>query len=801
MYFITSVALPLAAMCMAGVLAASDTQSQSTPITFTGNVPVDFPDTNPAVFVAVDEKFPITFLGGLSGWNIVDIRYAYDKVTDTGYLGINTGPCITGDADCDGDAGRSSPLLNAQQGVDVAKLDLSEFAVFVIDFGSDNTILPLNTSEVAVIGVPTGRFVGEENTLTVRAAKYGSTFPRLGFGPTIADVTVTLHNSPEGPNAAKPHLELAIHPFSRLPRALNVPWNTDIACIAFSANIGSLDDGPIGEDLIAELQNCPTPTASPTPSPTSSASPSRSSSPSPSNSPSPSSSPSITPSTSPSPTPSKTYAPSPAPCGCQNSRSASSSPLPGGPCSTIAPVPTATSTRTGSRSVTPSRVSASAGIPAAERAALMDIYNSMGGSKWVNKKNWGGSTNPCTWFGVLCSAGRVVRINMPKNGLKGTIPSSIGNLPNLIQLTLTKNSGITGSIPSTIGKLTNLIALEIREAGLTGTIPNTITALTNLENILLNDNRLTGPIPELCGFYKLRLLYLRRNDLSGTIPNCLCGASELFDLFLDGNSLTGTIPNCAWAKLEELELSSNLLEGPIPACYTGMATLHHARFSYNNLGGTFPTEFCEAKKLENLYLSQNGLTGTLPACLSGLTKLKQLYAKDNSLTGCLPPELGALTQLKFLFLNGNQFTGTIPDAWTGLRSLCRPTNPIGLVKRRLRGMEDLPTDHLLPQAPLPLNLHVAARRAAAATDSSTNATVASGGRSGPRPAELPWDTRPESDRHLQVGDPIVGCLDLSNNMLSSQVPKLMKCTFGDSPFQGNCVTNAQGQTSGCPNTC
>ncbi len=65
-------------------------------------------------------------------------------------------------------------------------------------------------------------------------------------------------------------------------------------------------------------------------------------------------------------------------------------------------------------------------------------------------------------------------------------------------------------------------ALEIREAGLTGTIPNTITALTNLENILLNDNRLTGPIPELCGFYKLRLLYLRRNDLSGTYVRAVC---------------------------------------------------------------------------------------------------------------------------------------------------------------------------------------------------------------------------------------------------------------------------------------
>jgi hypothetical protein len=77
-------------------------------------------------------------------------------------------------------------------------------------------------------------------------------------------------------------------------------------------------------------------------------------------------------------------------------------------------------------------VAVSTGVPAKELQALMDLYNAMGGSKWKNRKNWGGRGSPCTWFGVRCSSNHVVRVVLPNNGLVGTIPSSIGNLPNLM---------------------------------------------------------------------------------------------------------------------------------------------------------------------------------------------------------------------------------------------------------------------------------------------------------------------------------------------------------------------------------
>jgi hypothetical protein len=70
------------------LIATSAVLATTASMTLTGNVPVDFPIADPKVFTHVDSKFPITFLGGPSGWNIIDIRYVYDKVTDTGYLGM-----------------------------------------------------------------------------------------------------------------------------------------------------------------------------------------------------------------------------------------------------------------------------------------------------------------------------------------------------------------------------------------------------------------------------------------------------------------------------------------------------------------------------------------------------------------------------------------------------------------------------------------------------------------------------------------------------------------------------------------
>ena len=100
--------------------------------------------------------------------------------------GINTGPCITGDPDCDGDPNHTSALLASQRGVDDPLFDSGEAVLFVIDFGPDHTIDPLNKSEAVLIGKPTGLFPGQQNITHIRAAKYGLTQPHLAVGDTIS---------------------------------------------------------------------------------------------------------------------------------------------------------------------------------------------------------------------------------------------------------------------------------------------------------------------------------------------------------------------------------------------------------------------------------------------------------------------------------------------------------------------------------------------------------------------------------------------------------------------------------------
>jgi hypothetical protein len=79
--------------------------------TFTGFVENDFPADNLGVFVAVDPNPPILFLGtAATGWDVVDIRFAYDAGSDTAYFGVRAA-CVFGDADCDGDPGATSPDL------------------------------------------------------------------------------------------------------------------------------------------------------------------------------------------------------------------------------------------------------------------------------------------------------------------------------------------------------------------------------------------------------------------------------------------------------------------------------------------------------------------------------------------------------------------------------------------------------------------------------------------------------------------------------------------------------------------
>jgi hypothetical protein len=201
------------------------------------------------------------------------------------------------------------------------------------------------------------------------------------------------------------------------------------------------------------------------------------------------------------------------------------------PTSTVTPTPTLTLTPTASP--TPTTVAGGAftscadvtEIPQTECQALVDLYNSTNGPGWTNSAGWLQTDTPCSWNRVTCNGPRISELNLSSYNLRGTIPTSIGNL-NLDGLYMSNNR-ISGTIPSGIGNMSYLRRLYLNENQLTGSIPTSLGNLTDLE-----------------------ILELKYNQLSGTIPSSLANLTAIIGMNVTffTNSLTGVENQtvCPW---------------------------------------------------------------------------------------------------------------------------------------------------------------------------------------------------------------------------------------------------------------
>ena len=304
------------------------------------------------------------------------------------------------------------------------------------------------------------------------------------------------------------------------------------------------------------------------------------------------------------------------------------------PTTTDTPLPTATETETPTATATPIPTPTPSATPdgtnaASDRAALIALYNATDGANWRRNNNWESDQPLGTWDGVTTDeSGRVTQLDLANNRLRGTIPTQLGNLSNLVVLDLYSNR-LGGSIPAELGNLENLTGLHLSANRLGGSIP---AELGNLEN-------LTG-------------LYLNANQLSGTIP------SEL-----------GNLSNLEW-----LYLMSNRLNGTIPTELGDLSNLEGLSFQLNQLSGMIPAELGNLNNLEWLSLQDNQLSGAIPAELGNLANLKWLHLTSNVLSGAIPTQLMWIpfetTNLCDGMATGTQESHLLP--------LCRHT--LGLVR-------------------------------------------------------------------------------------------------------------------------
>ena len=336
---------------------------------------------------------------------------------------------------------------------------------------------------------------------------------------------------------------------------------------------------------------------------------------------------------------------------------------------------------------------------AAERAALMALYNATGGTHWHRQRNWTTSESIRGWQGVSTSSrGFVTGLVLSDNNLSGTIPPEIGNLTQLTQLDLEDNE-LTGPIPPELGDLPQLRRLVLGANELTGTIPPELGGLSQLTMLDLGRNSLSGTIPsELGRLPRLDSLLLHRNELTGPIPPELGDLATLRRLLLALNQLTGPVPPELGnlASLTYMSLSRNQLTGTIPPELAKLSSIRILSVSRNNLTGTIPPELGTLATLEGLYLYQNQLTGGIPVSLGNLSELETLWIHDNGLTGPLIKELADLAALEDLRAADNELSGALPRNLGRPRALARVElegneGLTGLLPRSMIGLEFLQT--------------------------------------------------------------------------------------------------------------
>ncbi|KAH9318896.1 hypothetical protein KI387_020665, partial [Taxus chinensis] len=133
-------------------------------------------------------------------------------------------------------------------------------------------------------------------------------------------------------------------------------------------------------------------------------------------------------------------------------------------------------------------------------------------------------------------------------------------------------------------------------------------------------------------------------------------------IYLGRNQLTGTIlPSLGnLSFLTELGIDDNRIHGSIPSTLGGCRSLQKIGLSYNHLSGTIPSQLGLLSHLEIIVLGGNNLRGTIPAFIGNMSSLDELDLGMNTLHGGITVELGILTQLSWLSLDNNYFTGEIP---------------------------------------------------------------------------------------------------------------------------------------------
>ncbi|CAJ1971045.1 unnamed protein product [Sphenostylis stenocarpa] len=141
-------------------------------------------------------------------------------------------------------------------------------------------------------------------------------------------------------------------------------------------------------------------------------------------------------------------------------------------------------------------------------------------SNWVDDD---ASFDPCYWFGVECSDGRVVALNLKDLCLGGTLAPELLKLVHIKSIIL-RNNSFYGTIPEAFAELKELEVLDLGYNNFSGHLPTDLGSNISLAILLLDNNEfLVGFSPEVSELRMFSECQVDENQLSNAakMPACI----------------------------------------------------------------------------------------------------------------------------------------------------------------------------------------------------------------------------------------------------------------------------------------
>ncbi|WP_425153041.1 Ig-like domain-containing protein [Candidatus Palauibacter sp.] len=233
-------------------------------------------------------------------------------------------------------------------------------------------------------------------------------------------------------------------------------------------------------------------------------------------------------------------------------------------------------------------------------AVLASLHEATGGTAWTRSDSWLGSAATSEWYGVQAdSLGRVQTLDLRRNGLRGQLPRTLGELAELTALRLGGNA-LTGQLPRSLARL----ALRELNYAETSLCEPRDTAFREWLTAVPSREGTNRACPRQSDRNILELLYEATDGPNWTRPNNWLTNAPLGDWY--------GIDTDAQGRVTHIDLGSNDLTGSIPLELGDLSELRVLSLRANNLSGPIPLELGRLSNLRSVDLFLTRLTGPDP---------------------------------------------------------------------------------------------------------------------------------------------------------------------------------------------